>query len=344
MQETTASVPAAGAEPSVITRTTEMVHLPQSSLQYPSPAALSNPTTNHRTRTPTPTSARTFLNPIPNSSHQTRYSPERVPPSAARSTSGGRRESRNASTHLDRYDDAPITPNNDQPRSSRQHHQPQSNGYSPYDPEKAMHSRHSPPNGHRPAHSHSSYVSEEEEDDIKEHAVWILVRFDSMIPLLRIIISSNNPLNQVYLSFFSPAVASLVSIYSLFTTLFLILLSPITVFVRPRKPLAHQFHTRLTPPINYQLRFVCSTYRSDIHSNINSEEHRRGNPVLLSLINILSPVYAAGIAVTAWVAAGFWFTALILGDPDGRDKKDDGRTVVLGVRRLWERWLIRGLR
>ncbi len=65
---------------------------------------------------------------------------------------------------------------------------------------------------------------------------------------------------------------------------------------------------------------------------------------MLTLVNIFSPLYAAGIAVTAWVAAGFWFTSLILGDPDGRDKKDDGRTVVLGVRRLWERWLIRGLR
>ncbi|KAI4277913.1 MAG: hypothetical protein L6R38_005354 [Xanthoria sp. 2 TBL-2021] len=189
-----------------------------------------------------------------------------------------------------------------------------------------MHAQHSPSDGHRPGHNHSSYVSEDEEV-IQEHAVWILV----------------------YLSFFSPAVASLVSIYSLFTTLFLLFLSPITVFVRPRKPLAYQLHTLLTPPIYYQLRFVCSTYRSDLHSNIINPEDEyyfthRSNPVLLTLINVLSPVYAAGIAVTAWVAAGFWFTALILGDPDGRDKKDDGRTVVLGVRRLWERWLIRGLR
>lgn len=103
----------------------------------------------------------------------------------------------------------------------------------------------------------------------------------------------------------------------------------------------------LAPPIHYQLRFVCSTYGSEANGNIKSDGHHiaeKSNPILLTLINILSPLYAAGIAVTAWVAAGFWFTALILGDPDGRDKKDDGRTVVLGVRRLWERWLIRGLR
>lgn len=65
---------------------------------------------------------------------------------------------------------------------------------------------------------------------------------------------------------------------------------------------------------------------------------------MLVVIHAFSPVYAAGIAVTAWIAAGFWATALILGNPDGRDGKDDGKAVVLGVRSLWESWLRKGLR
>ncbi|KAL8730273.1 MAG: hypothetical protein Q9166_004156 [cf. Caloplaca sp. 2 TL-2023] len=182
----------------------------------------------------------------------------------------------------------------------------------------------SPPNGHRPGHTHSTYVSEEEEDP-KEHTVWILV----------------------YLSFFSPAVTAVACLYTVLTTLFLLLCSPFTFFLHSRKPLTSQFHALLTPPIHYQLRLVCSTYESGfdrVKSDQNPEFGRTRNPLLVILVNVLSPVYAAGIAVTAWVTAGFWFTAIILGDPDGRDKKDDGRTVVLGVRKLWERWLIRGLR
>lgn len=306
--------------------------MPQSNLQYPAAAALSNPSNNAGPFSTPRSSSGIFLSPTVNDTHQTHYSPERVPLSTAQATSRGRQGSNNSSRHHDRY-----------------HHQPLWNNHSLSDPEKAIHSQHSPSDSHRPGHNHSSYVSEDEEV-IQEHAVWILVRLVPTISSLQSIPSNDFFLNQVYLSFFSPAVASLVSIYSLFTSLFLLLFSPITVFVRPRKPLAFQLHTLLTPPIYYQLRFVCSTYRSDLHhgNSINSEdEHQvtnRSNPVLLTLINVLSPVYAAGIAVTAWVAAGFWFTALILGDPDGRDKKDDGRTVVLGVRRLWERWLVRGLR
>lgn len=67
------------------------------------------------------------------------------------------------------------------------------------------------------------------------------------------------------------------------------------------------------------------------------------NPPMLILIHLFSPVYALGIALSAWVAAVFWAYAVILGDPDGRDGNDDGRAAVLGVRAWWERWLERGL-
>lgn len=65
---------------------------------------------------------------------------------------------------------------------------------------------------------------------------------------------------------------------------------------------------------------------------------------MLILLNLFSPVYAVAVALSAWVAAMFWFYAAILGDPDGRDGKDDGRAAVLGVRGWWERWLQRGMK
>lgn len=66
---------------------------------------------------------------------------------------------------------------------------------------------------------------------------------------------------------------------------------------------------------------------------------------MLLLVNILSPIYAIGICLSAWVAALFWFYAAILGDPDTgcRDGRDDGRAAVLGVRRWWEKWLEQAL-
>lgn len=68
------------------------------------------------------------------------------------------------------------------------------------------------------------------------------------------------------------------------------------------------------------------------------------NTPMLIPLNLLAPIYAAGIALSAWVAAAFWFYAAILGDPEGGDGRDDGKAAVLGVSRWWERWLERGRR
>ncbi|KAL8868523.1 MAG: hypothetical protein Q9174_004935, partial [Haloplaca sp. 1 TL-2023] len=151
----------------------------------------------------------------------------------------------------------------------------------------------------------------------------------------------------VYLSFFSPVIATLTSFYAILTTLFILLLSPITALCSSWKPLKDQFHDLLSPPLRLQLRMVFSHLDTEPDALDKSEHSQRrsgNNTFLLIIVSIFSPAYAAAIAVTAWVAAGFWCTALILGDPDGRDKKDDGRAVVLGVKGLWERWLVRGLR
>lgn len=61
---------------------------------------------------------------------------------------------------------------------------------------------------------------------------------------------------------------------------------------------------------------------------------------MLIAISVASPIYAFAIAVASWVAAVFWFYAMILGDPNqSGQRENDGRTAALGVRRWWERWL-----
>ncbi|KAL8716625.1 MAG: hypothetical protein Q9225_006058 [Loekoesia sp. 1 TL-2023] len=191
------------------------------------------------------------------------------------------------------------------------------------DPEKANQTQYSASNGPHRSHAFSTYISEEEED-VKEHTVWILV----------------------YLSFFSPIVAAFVSIYTFLTIFLLLLLSPVLCFCKPCKPLNQQLRAFLTPTIYFQLSLAFSPVESGFDGTKpeDFDISNSGSVLLLILVNIFFPIYAAGIAVTAWVAAGFWATALILGNPDGRDGKDDGKAVVLGVRRLWERWLKRGLR
>lgn len=65
--------------------------------------------------------------------------------------------------------------------------------------------------------------------------------------------------------------------------------------------------------------------------------------MVLVLVSMLSPLYSMTIAVATWVAGVFWFYTAILGNPDGKEDRDDGREAVLAVRGWWERWLIRSL-
>ncbi|KAJ5081916.1 hypothetical protein NUU61_010180 [Penicillium alfredii] len=54
---------------------------------------------------------------------------------------------------------------------------------------------------------------------------------------------------------------------------------------------------------------------------------------------VLSPLLSVAILLFAWTAAFFWVFAMVLGNPDGTERKDDGRAAVLGVCRWWQTWL-----
>jgi hypothetical protein len=68
------------------------------------------------------------------------------------------------------------------------------------------------------------------------------------------------------------------------------------------------------------------------------------NVPMLLMVHLLSPFVSVGVAFAAWVAASFWVFATIMGNPDGTERKDDGKAAVLGVRNWWERWLTRAIR
>ncbi|KAI4086024.1 MAG: hypothetical protein LQ344_007912 [Seirophora lacunosa] len=317
MKEKTSSAVAAKVEASPPRRLTSPAPSTQISLQYPQPAAHSG---TWPINPPPPPADETLCNLATNAIRPTRSSPRGTPISARSSPSSGtpHRSSRNPQ-HLSSFNNQTT----DRPRSSRQDHYPALAPSPLHDPEKANDMRTRPPHGPYAAHAFATYIAEEEED-IEEHAVWILI----------------------YLSFFSPIVATAVSTYTLLTTLLLLLLTPVLCLCRPYASWKQRSHGLLTPPIRFQLRLVFPTPTSEQYGKgpQSCDGETNGNVLLLILLNIFSPIYAAGIAVTAWVAAGFWITAIILGNPDGRDGKDDGKAVVLGVRGLWEGWLRRALR
>lgn len=175
MKEKASSGPWSEAGASDMPTATDMARIPHSTLPYPPPAALAQYTTNDGSFPPSQLSGGTFLNPTLIGIHHTTSSPGRAPLSASTSTLGGRRGSSNDSPHADPYHNSLTTSISDRRLSRQQDRYIRSSNHSPYDPEKASHNaQQSPPNSHRPGRTHSTYISEEEEDQ-KEHTVWILV-------------------------------------------------------------------------------------------------------------------------------------------------------------------------
>lgn len=128
-----------------------------------------------------------------------------------------------------------------------------------------------------------------------------------------------------------------ISLYTILLTSILLILSPISA-CSSFATLSTHLHTFLFPPLRIQLYLIDST--KDNVENTNPVI----NPTTIAFVHILSPVFALGIALSAWVAAVFWAYAAVLGDPDGQDGNDDGKAAVLCVRTWWEQWLLRGIR
>ncbi|KAJ5569556.1 uncharacterized protein N7459_008986 [Penicillium hispanicum] len=83
-----------------------------------------------------------------------------------------------------------------------------------------------------------------------------------------------------------------------------------------------------------------------IHSDPDLEEpaivtdSSRDYSIPMSIaVLLLSPFLSIAILLFAWTAASFWIFTMVMGNPDGTERKDDGRTAVLGVCKWWQTWL-----
>ena len=99
-----------------------------------------------------------------------------------------------------------------------------------------------------------------------------------------------------------------------------------------------RFRQLLSPLLVFQLGLIYSSY--DMSEPVQTET---SGIMVLVLVSLLSPLYSMAIAAATWVAGVFWFYTAILGNPDGKEDRDDGREAILAVRGWWERWLIQSL-
>lgn len=123
------------------------------------------------------------------------------------------------------------------------------------------------------------------------------------------------------------------TIISLFVTT---MTQPVRLCAR-RPSFGQQLGGLLGPALNLQLRRIYTPLPP--HADEDSS-YRTG---MLVTVQLLSPFASLGMMVAAWVVAVFWLLTMVVGDPAGMDKRDDGREAVLAIRKWWERWLIRSI-
>ncbi|EKV04542.1 Acylphosphatase [Penicillium digitatum] len=152
------------------------------------------------------------------------------------------------------------------------------------------------------------------------------------------------------------------SLYAIFALVFALLVSPFRLCPFSSYLCATTFVSQLcdlfSPALHIHERLVClqpptvddrssSTQSTQwIHSKRDSDlpsvtsKPSEGYAVTTSiLVLVLSPLFSIVILLFAWITAFFWVFSKVLGNPDGTERKDDGRTAVLGVCKWWRSWL-----
>lgn len=152
------------------------------------------------------------------------------------------------------------------------------------------------------------------------------------------------------------------SLYAIFALLFALLVSPFRLCSFSSYLRATTFVSQLcdilSPVLHIHERLVCLQPPSveDRSSSTQSTQWIRSEPdsdqpsvisepsevyaVTTSIsVLVLSPLLSIVILMFAWTAAFFWVFSMVLGNPDGTERKDDGRTAVLGVCKWWRSWL-----
>ncbi len=141
---------------------------------------------------------------------------------------------------------------------------------------------------------------------------------------------------QFWLSLFDPIYCILAAFYTIIILFPLLLITPLHICNSACD--LPSFIVRFVSPIPRQhLKILCAESKEDRHD-------LQFNPVALIMVYLAAPIFSLGVAIAAWVSASFWVFAIIMGNPDGTERRDDGRATVLAVRNWWERYLLSAVR
>ncbi|KAB8253633.1 hypothetical protein BDV32DRAFT_133761 [Aspergillus pseudonomiae] len=139
------------------------------------------------------------------------------------------------------------------------------------------------------------------------------------------------------------------SLYTVFGLLFVLLVSPFRIcpcipYLRSTS-LREQLCHLLVPQLHIHERLVRlrgpatrSVYNDADGSSVSDPSEHYSIFGLIAVL-LLSSLLSIAFLLLVWTAAFFWVFAMVLGNPDGTERKDDGRAAVLGVCRWWQIWL-----
>lgn len=127
------------------------------------------------------------------------------------------------------------------------------------------------------------------------------------------------------------------TVWTCISLIITLLSQPVRLCAR-RLTFGQQLGSLLGPALNLQLR--CIHMPLQPHANEDASYHT----LMLVAVHMINPFLSLVLMFVAWVFAAYWVVSLVLGDPAGMDKRDDGRDAVLSLRKWWEMWLMRGVK
>ncbi|KIW93682.1 uncharacterized protein Z519_06287 [Cladophialophora bantiana CBS 173.52] len=153
-----------------------------------------------------------------------------------------------------------------------------------------------------------------DEETEGDHALWILM----------------------WMSFLDPFHCLFSALFSIFAVLIITVFAPLRLCRKECSP-SISLVRMIAPVFRNHLQMIFAKSLDNAHTFEFS-------PVCLVLVHVTSPLISIGNAIAAWIMAVFWVFAIIMGNPDGTERRDDGRASVLLLRDWWEKYLLFAIR
>jgi hypothetical protein len=141
---------------------------------------------------------------------------------------------------------------------------------------------------------------------------------------------------QFWLSCLDPFHSLFSCFFSIFILIGLVILTPVRL-CQKESSLSTSLIRTIAPIFRHHLQMMYAPSVKNAHTF-------DFKPATLILVHAASPLLSFGVAFFSWIAAVFWLFAIIMGNPDGTEKRDDGRATVLMIRNWWEKYLLSAIR